>query len=174
VGIRRLLGVAVLCVAVAGCSTTSEIDFNGKLPKDPTTTVDPLEGASAGAAGVAELRQLIDRLIASPDVCAIMTQRDVAQNQLDPTLFSSAAARRVLATGLVNVFDHLLRISDPVILPALQAEKDVFAEVLSVVERYSNDPTSSRATDEIKSLVDSAGFLTAQQDLNFWITENCK
>ena len=175
-GVRKLLGIAVLCLAVVGCSTTDEIDFTGQRPKDPTTTVDPLDGvaSTAGAAGVAELRLLVDRLVASGDVCAILTQRDVAQNKLDPTIFTSAAARRVLASGLVKVFDHLLVISDPVILPSLQAEKDVFAKVLDVVDRYSNNPGSAGATSEINSLVDSPGFLTAQQQLNLWITANCR
>ena len=176
-GVRKLLGIAVLCLAVVGCSTTDEIDFTGAAPEDPTSTVDPLDGiaSTAGAAGVA----------AAPDSGgpAARVGRRVrdshparrAQNKLDPTIFTSAAARQVLASGLVKVFDHLLVISDPEILPALQAEKDVFAKVLDVVDRYSNNPNvpPARPVRSTRWLT-QPGFLTAQQQLNLWITPNCR
>jgi len=176
VKVHRVLGVVLLCMAVGACSSTEEVNFDPTAPKATTTTADPLDGSAvaSGAAGVAQLQSLIDRLLASKDVCAILTQRDVAENKLDPTLFTTTAARRVLAQGLIAVFDHLIQIGDPTITSALQAEKEVFSKVLDVVDRYANNPNESKATAEINSLVDSAGFLNAQTTLNAWITTNCR
>ncbi len=158
------------------CSTTTE------LTSDPPTTTNPPKAAtdplddiatSAGQAGLDQLQDLLDRLLASNDPCAILTQRDVRENQLDPTLFTTSAARQVLAAGLVDVYDHLIQISPESIRQALADQKAVFAQVLEVVDSYATNPNDPTATGRIDELMDQPGMVTAQQEINAFIREQC-
>jgi len=170
-----LLSVVVL--GAASCSTSREIPpYADEGFHRTTTTGDPLDGAelASGAAGVEELQRLFDRLLASNDPCAILTQRDVAENRLDPTVFTDPGARRVLADGLVRVFDHLISIAPPTITAALQAEKDVFSQVLEVVDRYATNPNDPGATDEIEVLVNSQQFLASGQQISQFVSTSCR
>ncbi len=168
-----LLMVAV--ALVASCSGSKELAFDDPTVATTTTTADPLDAAelATGAAGIEELQLLFDRLLASDDSCAILTQRDLTENRLDPTLFTSSAARRILADGLVQVYDHLIQISDPRITGALAAQKDVFGQVLDVVDRYAANPNNPGATDEIEKLVQSQGFVSASQVISGYVSAVC-
>ncbi len=172
-----LVGVLFLALlAAAGCRTSKEIPpYADEGFHRPTTTEDPLEGAelASGAAGLEELQRIFDRLLASNDPCAILTQQDLAENRLDPTVFTDPAARRLLADGLVRVFDHLISISPPTITSALEAERDVFSDVLEVVDRYATNPTGAGATDEIEVLVNSQQFLAAGQQISQFVSTSC-
>ena len=170
-----LLVFMVTMACVASCSGSKELAFDDPVVATTTTTEDPLDAAelATGAAGIEELQSLFDRFLASDDTCAILTQRDVAENRLDPTLFASPAARRILADGLVQVYDHLIQISDPRITAALAAQKDVFAQVLDVVDRYAANPNNPGATDEIEDLVQSEGFLSASQVISAYVSAVC-
>jgi hypothetical protein len=167
----------LIALVVGACSTSREIPpYADEGFHRATTTEDPLEGAelASGAAGVEELQRLFDRLLASNDACAILTQRDVAENRLDPTVFTDPGARRMLADGLVRVFDHLIAITPPTITAALQAEKDVFSQVLEVVDRYASNPNNPGATDEIEVLVNSQQFLAAGQQISQFVSTSCR
>lgn len=174
----RALLAGALCVTVlaAGCRTSREIPpYADEGFHRPTTTQDPLEDAelASGAAGMEELQRIFDRLLASNDPCAILTQKDLAENRLDPTVFTDPAARRLLADGLVRVFDHLIAISPSSITAALEAERDVFSDVLEVVDRYATNPTGAGATDEIEVLVNSQEFLAAGQQISQFVSTSC-
>ncbi len=175
----RLIAVsftAGLLMISVGCSTTEQIDFQVGPPVSSTTTVDPLGTAelSAGAAGLEALQALFDKLLASNDTCAILTQRDLEENRLDPTLFTNSAARKVLTEGLVNVFDHLIQISPPQLTPALQSQKAVFQQVLDIVDRYAVSPNETKATGEINVLIESQSFVTSSQQVSQWVAANCQ
>lgn len=177
--LRRLSIVALTaCVATVGASCTRSEEIPPYADEGlvrETTTIDPLDGAelASGAAGVEELRALFDRLLASKDACAILTQRDLEENRLDPTLFTNAEARRVLADGLVKVYDHLIAISPSQVTPALQAQKDVFSQVLGVVDRYAANPNNPGATAEIETLVNAEGFIVAGQQISQYVATAC-
>lgn len=176
---NRIVAVVVLVAtlsALAACSTTDEISFDPTgPPASSTTTIDPLDAdpLSTGAAGISELQGILDKLVALPDTCSILAQKEIQENRLDPTLFTTAAARQVLAEGLVKVFDHLITISDPSLTSAFEAEKTAFSSVLDVVDRYSSNPSNTKATDEINTLVSAPGFLTAQTQIASWLAANC-
>jgi len=171
-----LVAVALVTVTAGSCSTTEEIGFDPSPPVATTTTIDELGSAelAAGADGLEALQSLIDKLLASNDTCAILTQRDVAENRLDPTLFTNTAARKALTAGLVSVFDHLIQISPPQLTPALQSQKDVFQKVLDIVDRYAAAPNETKATEEINVLVDSQSFVTASAQVSQWVGANCQ
>lgn len=164
-------------VLVGACSATRDLESvaTTSTDKPASTAIDPLDAAAlaSGAEGVDELQALIDRLLASNDTCAILTQRDVKENRLDPSIFTTAAARQVLAQGLVAVFDHLVRISPPQLQQPLVDQQAVFTQVLDVVEQYANNPGDTRATTQINALVGAPGFVAAQQQINAWVSANC-
>ena len=173
-----LVGIVTMTVALvgAGCSRTTELNTSPVTTTTPAKAeIDPLDDdvIAAGSAGVQQLQDLLDRLLASNDTCAILTQRDVRENQLDPTLFTSSAAREVLAQGLIQVFDHLIRISPVAIRQPLEDEKAVFTQVLTVVDQYANNPNAPDATEAISDLLEAPGFVQAQAQLNLFITQNC-
>jgi hypothetical protein len=176
--VRGLLVVIVssLLLGVAGCSRTAELNSEAVTttnpPKAAVDPIDQLAGAN-GAAGIQQLQDLVDRLLASNDPCAILTQRDVRENQLDPTLFTTAAARQVLASGLVDVYDHLIQISPVAIRQPLSDQKAVFAQVLEVVDRYASNPNDPGATGQIEDLLSQPGMVAAQQQINAFIQGNC-
>jgi hypothetical protein len=158
------------------CSSTTELSSDAPTTTSPPKAeVDPLDeaGGVIGAAGIQQLQDLVDRLLASNDPCAILTQRDVQENQLDPTLFTSSAARQVLASGLVDVYDHLIQISPVAIRQALTDQKAVFAEILKVVDRYANNPNDPGATTQIQDLLAQPGMVAAQQQINVYLQQSC-
>ena len=66
------------------------------------------------------------------DVCAILTQKDIKGLKIDATTLASSSARRTLASGVVQVYDHVIQIvPDPAIKPALEVQKSTFVQVLS-------------------------------------------
>jgi hypothetical protein len=164
----------VLLVGV-GCSQTQDLSSGAVTTTTPKpSTTDVLDGNGANAsAGIDQLQTLVARLLASNDTCAILTQRDVRANQLDPTLFTSSSSRQVLAQGVVQIYDHLLDISPVAIRGPLQSEKDVFAQVLAVVNRFADNPTDQTATQQIDDLLKTPTMVNAQQQLNDFITQNC-
>jgi len=167
----------VLAVGVVGCSTTRDLDSSGATTtvKRSSTTEDPLDAAAlaSGSQGVAELQKVIDTLLASNDFCAILTQQAIKGTRLDPTLLTTPSVRQVLAQGLIQVFDHLIQISPAELKDPLQTEKTIFGQVLDVVQRYSANPSDSKASDDINNLVSSANYLAAQQQISSWATANC-
>lgn len=178
---RRALIAVSLVVTVfaagAACSTSDDIEglAQSTTTRAPSTT-DPLDSDAlvSGSQAVAELQALVDSMLASNDPCAVLTQRDIEANNLDPSLFTSAAARRIVTKGLIDVYDHLIAISPPTLTNALTAQKAVLVEVLAVVEQYANDPDNTKATKQINSLVSAPGYLAAQSQLTSWVSANCR
>lgn len=176
IGLVLALAVAVVGSAVS-CSRSTEIEGTPvtTTEKAPRPT-DPLESDAlvTGSEAVAQLQALVNSMLATQDPCAVLTQRDIEANRLDPSLFTSAAARRVVTKGLIDVYDHLISISPAAITSALQAQKSVLLEVLAVVDQYANDPSGTKATKEINRLVSAPGYLAAQTQLTSWVSANCR
>jgi hypothetical protein len=170
-----LMVVAALALVGLGCSQTTDLSSDAVTTTTPKpSTTDAVDGGAGNtSAGIDQLETLLDRLLASNDTCAILTQRDVRANQLDPTLFTSSNSRQVLAQGVVRIYDHLIDISPVAIRAPLQDEKNVFAQVLAVVDQYAQNPTDQGATQQIDGLLKQPGMVSAQQQLNDFITENC-
>jgi hypothetical protein len=170
-----LMVVAAIALVGLGCSQSTDLSSGPVTTTTPkSSTTDPLDGSAGGSsAGIDQLQTLVARLLASNDTCAILTQRDVRANQLDPTLFTSSNSRQVLAQGVVNIYNHLIDISPVAIRGALQDEKDVFAQVLQVVDQYADNPTDQGATQQIDNLLKQPGMVTAQQQLNDFVENNC-
>lgn len=173
-----LLSALVVVAGLSGaCSRSTDIEGSPvtTTEKAPATT-DPLDSDAliTGSEAVAQLQALIDSMLATKDPCAVLTQRDIEANKLDPSLFTSSAARRVVTEGLIDVYDHLISISPAAITSALQSQKVVLVEVLGVVERYAADPTNAKATTEIDNLVSAPGYLAAQNQLTSWVSANCR
>lgn len=166
----------MLLVLLSGCSTTRDLDATNAGP----STTRRLEGGPGsgenigGSVAAKRMQTLIDQLVAEQDPCAILTQKDVAMTQIDPTTFLSAEARRVLASGVVDVYDHLATlIADPSVQPALRTQKETFTGVLGIVERYSSNPTSREQTEQIKALTEGPAAVAAQSSISAWVVSNC-
>jgi hypothetical protein len=170
-----LMVVAAIALVGLGCSQSTDLSSDPVTTTTPKpSTTDAVDGDSGNAsAGIDQLQTLVQRLLASNDTCAILTQRDVRANQLDPTLFTSSNSRQVLAQGVVQIYNHLIDISPVAIRGPLQDEKDVFAQVLQVVNQYADNPTDQTATQQINNLLKQPGMVNAQQQLNDFITNNC-
>ena len=179
--VRRLLiglTLAALAASPIACSRSTDIE---SAPRTTTTTkspgtTDPLDAdaLASGSEAIRTLQAIVDGMLASEDPCAILTQRDVDENQLDPSIFTSSAARKVVTSGLVQVYDHLIAISPPEITAPLTAQKAVFVDVLAVVERYASSGDDTRATTQINTLVSAPGYLAAQTQLTAWVSANCR
>jgi hypothetical protein len=180
--VRRVLilvTLAVLAASPIACSRSTDIE---SAPRSTTTsermpgTTDPLDAdaLASGSEAIRELQAIVDGMLASNDPCAILTQRGVEGNELDPSVFTSSAARKVVTTGLIDVYDHLITISPPDITAPLSAQKSVLVEVLSVVDRYAASGDDTRATDQINQLVSAPGYLAAQTQLTAWVSANCR
>lgn len=174
-GARRwAAAVLVLAGGAVGCTRTTELSSELPTTTSPAPeTTDSLDQSQAATAGIAALEDLIARLLASDDPCAILTQRDVQANQLDPTLFTSSAARQVLAQGLVEVYDHLVVISPLAIRQPLEDQKGVFVQILQVIDRYADSPDDPQAVEEIDGLLAQPAVVEAQAQLNSFIEQNC-
>ncbi|MFN8053134.1 MAG: hypothetical protein U0Q22_16935 [Acidimicrobiales bacterium] len=178
---RRSLAIGVLLaaavVAAPACSSTRDLDSADQTGTtirklaDDLVDEDPLTGGSAGAK---ELKKIIDRLVASNDPCAILTQKDIKGYQLDPTTLASSSARQTLAQGVVDVYDHLIKIvPDTTITPALQKQRDTFVQVLGIIDRYAANPTSKQSNDQIQALLTGTDFVQAQNAVSTWTYTNC-
>jgi hypothetical protein len=179
---RRALAVALLAVApltatMAGCSSTRDLGSEGETKTTIRKIADDAgdEGALAGGSqGAKEMQKIINRLLASNDPCAILTQKDVKGFSIDATALASATAREVLARGVIDVYDHLLDIvGDDAIKPALQKQRDTFVEILQIVDRYTANPTSKQGNDQIRALSTGPEFVKAQHDVDNWTYQHC-
>jgi hypothetical protein len=173
-----LLTLAVLAAAPGACSRSTDIE---SAPQTTTTrkspgTTDPLDAdaLASGSEAIRKLQSIIDGMLASKDPCAILTQRDIDANQLDPSIFTSSSARKVVTAGLIDVYDHLISIAPPDITSALTSQKAVLTEVLAVVERYAASGDDTKATQQINGLVSAPGYLAAQSQLTAWVSANCR
>jgi hypothetical protein len=179
--VRRVLILATLVVLAAApiaCSRSTDIDSVARsttTERSPATT-DPLDAdaLASGSEAIRKLQAIVDGMLATTDPCAILTQRDVEGNELDPSIFTSSSARKVVTNGLIEVYDHLISISPPEITAPLTAQKAVFTEVLGVVERYASSGDDTRATQQINTLVSAPGYLAAQTQLTSWVNANCR
>ena len=170
------LVAAALSISV-GCSRSTDLGID-----DATTTTvrhaatsDPLDSQAlaSGKAAIDKLNGIINTMLASNDPCVILTQKDIPRNQLDPSLLTTSGARKALSDGLIKVFDHLIQVGPATLQGAFSAQKDIFSQVLTVVNQYSNDPTGTRATQQIGTLVESPGYIAAQAQITAWETANC-
>jgi hypothetical protein len=179
--VRRLaaLTLALLLAAATAvsCSESRDLGATGRTKTtirrvdDPDADEDALAGGSAGAR---EMQKIIDRLVASNDPCAILTQKDVKGYQIDATTLASTATRKVLATGVIDVYDHLVDIiGDPSVRPALEKQRDTFVQVLEIVNRYTANPTSKQGDDQIRALTTGPEFVAAQNAVATWTINNC-
>jgi len=177
----RSVGLAlavVWAISLVGCSSSRDIEADeatGTTIRDlgDDSLVDD-EGLVGGSQAAAEIQRIVDRLLASNDACAILSQKDLKGMTIDPTSLASSAARRTLAQGVLDVYDHLVRIiPDASIKPALQTQQQTFVQVLEVVERYTANPTSKEGNDQIQALVTDSDFVTAESTVSAWTYQNC-
>jgi hypothetical protein len=174
-----LLTLAALAAAPVACSRSTDVDVATQTTttqkKSPDTT-DPLDAdaLASGSEAIRKLQQIIDGMLASKDPCAVLTQRDIDANHLDPSIFTSSSARKVVTAGLIQVYDHLISISPPEITGALSSQKAVLVDVLAVVERYASSGDDTKATQQINNLVSAPGYLSAQSQLTSWVSANCR
>ncbi len=179
---RVLIGAILVALGAAPLACSRSTDIEGGIRATTTTskspgTTDPLdaEALASGSEAIRKLQSIIDGMLASNDPCAILTQRDIEENQLDPSIFTSSSARKVVTAGLVDVYDHLIAISPPQITSPLTAQKAVLVEILGVVEQFaSSGGDDTRATRQINSLVSAPGYLAAQAQLTAWVSANCR
>jgi PBP1b-binding outer membrane lipoprotein LpoB len=90
--IAMAMALAVALVAV-GCSRSTDLgseDVSSTTVRHSATT-DPLDAQAlaTGKQAVNKLQGIVDSMLASNDTCAILTQKDVPKNQLDPSLLTS-------------------------------------------------------------------------------------
>lgn len=75
----------------------------------------------------------------------------------------------------MQIYDHLVDlVSDPTVKPALVVQQRTFAQVLDIVDRYADSPTSDRGADQVQALASTPEFLAASQTVATWITANCR
>ena len=174
--LAAVLAVSIL-VAATGCSKSTQLADDGQVTTTFRVTEREESGGetvSGGSDSATQMQIIIDRLLASSDACAILTQRDIRDIQLDPTAMASSAVRQVVATGVVDVYNHLAElVTEPTVNAALIVQRDTFAQVLAVVERYSNAPTSDAATSEISALAAAPEYIEAEATVNSWVSVNC-
>lgn len=174
--VRIVVAAALAAVVAVGCSRTDEMsqgrsETTLRIVDDDVSADGDLGDASEAAR---QMQALVDRLLDSDDACAILTQREAAAVQLDPTVLLSSSARRVLAEGIVAVYQHLVTlVDDPTVKPALVVQQQTFAQVLDIVDRYADSPTSERGADEVQALASTPEFLAASQTVATWVTANC-
>lgn len=167
---------AVVVLLAGGCSQSREL---GDSATSTTFRVSESEDASGdnlsgGSESAAQMQQMIDRLLVSTDPCAILTQRDIRDIQLDPTAMASSAVRQVVAKGVVEVYNHLAElVTDTSVNAALLVQRDTFVKVLNVVERYSSAPASEAASAEIAALAQAPAYVAAETTVNAWVGANC-
>lgn len=177
--LRRCAAVALTTVIAltAGCSSSRDLESaaqTGTTIRDLGEELVEDEALIVGSEGAKEMQKIIDRLLASNDACAILTQKDIKGYKIDATALASSSARQVLANGVVDVYDHLIAlVTDASVKPALQTQRDTFGQVLSVVDRYTANPTSAEANDQIQALVTGEEFVRAESAVSTWTFQNC-
>lgn len=179
--LRRLLTVLVVgtsLLAAVGCSSSRDVETS----EGTKTTIRDLgdeelvdeDGLLSGSQGAKEIQRIIDKLLASNDPCAILTQKDIKGLKIDATTLASSAARVTLASGVIQVYDHVKAIVvDESVKPALEVQKSTFVKVLDIVERYTANPTSKEGNDQIQALVTGEDFVKAQSTVSAWTYTNC-
>jgi len=181
-GARRWLGAALLSLLIVtpvGCSSSRDIESS-----DGTKTtirdlgdddlVDEDDALAGGSQGAKEIQKIIDKLLASTDPCAILTQKDIKGLKIDATTLASSSARQTLAQGVIDVYGHLIQIvPDAAVKPALETQRDTFVQVLDIVERYTANPTSKQGNDQIQALVTGETFVKAESTVSGWTYANC-
>ena len=166
-----------LLVATVGCSSSRDVAYDETTP----TTIRRLPGAgldeanlAGGSAAAKDMQRVIDRLVASNDPCAILTQKEVKGYQIDPSSLASSDVLEVLANGVIDIYDHLVVIvPDPGVVPALRTQRDTFVRVLDVVDRYAANPTSKDGTTQIRSLTQGSDFVKAGSTVSAWTYSHC-
>ena len=178
-GVRVAAGAAIVVIMSAvgtSCAQTDELaegrsSTTLRIGEDDLALGDDLAGSSAAAG---QMQDLVDELLASNNACAILNQQAAGAIKLDPTTMMSSSARRVLAKGIVDIYDHLVTlVDDPAVKPALLVQQATFVEVLDIVDRYADSPSSKRGADEIKALAGAPQFVAASQSVATWVTTNC-
>ncbi len=172
-----IVGMLALTLAiVASCSASRDLARTGETVPTTERLLGDLDDDAAlvgGSAAAKELQALFDQLLKSDDACAILTRQDIEGIAFDPSAFASADARAVFANGLVDVYDHIAEITDGSIDAALSEQRSTFVEVLETVDRYAISPNSDAGNAEIKALVETPEFLSAQQEIGLWVGANC-
>ncbi len=171
-----LIGL-IVATMITACAQSTQLAEDGGA----TTTFRVSEreetdsvNVGGGSESATQMQLLIDRLLASSDPCAILSQSEIRDIQLDPTAMASSAVRQVVATGVVEVYNHLATlIPEPTVNAALLVQRDTFVQVLNVVERYSNAPVSDAATAEIAALARAPAYVAAEATVNSWVSVNC-
>ena len=172
-----LLLVAIATVPSA-CSSTKDIESSGETKTTIRDLggdlVDPDDSLTGGSAGAKAIQKIIDRLVASNDPCAILTQKDIKGLKIDPTTLASSGVRKVLTQGVIDVYDHVINIvPDPGLKPSLVVQRDTFVQVLDIVERYTANPASKQGNDQITALITADSFVKAQSTVSGWTYTNC-
>ena len=172
------ISVVAALVMLVGCSSTSDIATSRATSSTvriaPDAALNGGGGLSSGSEATRQLQAAIDKLAASNDVCAVLTQRDVKGMKLDSTTLASTEARRVLSAGVVKIYNHLVQIGDAAIKGALQVQRDTFVSVLDLVDRYTAASSSKQGNEEIQALTQAPQFLAAQQVVTTWIAGHCQ
>ncbi len=178
-GVWVVLAVVVgASLSMTACTDSEDLEVGGLPAVDPnrsTTTedIDGNKGLVGGAETVEQINAIIDQLLASDDACAILTQKTVADYKIDPTALASPEVFAQLSSGLAQVFDHLMEITDATLRVPLQTEKKALAQVLDVVNRYIDNPTDAAATDQIRAIASAPEFVSASTAISLWASENC-
>ena len=171
------ISVVVAVITLAGCSSSSDIDTSRATTSTvriaPDDALNGDGGVSGGSEATRQPQSAIDKLAASNDVCAVLTQRDVKGMKLDSTTLASTEARKILSAGVVKIYNHLVLIGDAEIKSALQVQRDTFASVLDLVDRYASASSSKQGNEEIRALTEAPQFLAAQQVVTTWIAGHC-
>lgn len=175
-------GAVVLAsvIALGGCTATRELSEPRetgttirRLPEDELLDGDVVE---TGSAAVRRIEEIVAKLLASRDACAILTQQEIKGYSIDPTALAGSSARRAMARGVLQVYNHVINTvpqHESQLIAALRVQRDTFVQVLDVVDRYSANPASSQGNEQIQTLVQSEQFVKAGEAVNAWIYDNC-
>lgn len=172
--LRRSLSLvlAAMCVWTAGCTRTQDVGERGPVSTTTSTTTAPTDVAAG--ADLTQIRTVVDQLLASNDVCAILTRRGIAVDNLDPTVFASTEARQAFTRGLISVMEHTIALADPSLREPLTTLQQSLVQVLDVIDRFADTPTAPDGLDAIQRIVDSPPFVDATRRLALWVTVNCR
>jgi len=180
---RRSVAAVALALALplgsAACSETRTLEGGAEAT---STTVRLLEeergefdeGLRTGSEAAAEIQRWINDLVTETDPCSILSQKVVQDRSFDPTVLASAAARKALAEGYVQVINHLVAlIDDPAVTPALVVQRDSATEILDIVDRYAANPTSREGARQIDAVTAAPAYVEAEATISRWVISNC-
>lgn len=164
--------------ATASCSDSEDLSFgaNDRIDPSRTSTTADIDGNKSligGAETVEQIQGIIDKLLASTDGCAILTQQVVKGYKIDPSAFASPEVFARLSEGLVQVFDHLVSITDVSLREPLLIEKEALSQALEVVNAYIDNPSNPQATVEIQAIAAAPEFVAASAQISQWAADNC-